>query len=80
MCPILPKRNMLNVDKEKHVTRVPADVALAYRRDGNYVDVTWIRAIYVFFLVDVTHVTSRHIVPSSFEFNHGSAVGSPHAY
>ena len=40
MCPVLRKRNMRNVDKEKHVTRVSADVALTYERDGNYVDMT----------------------------------------
>ena len=38
MCPILRKRNMRNVDKEEHVTRVSADVALTYERDGNYVE------------------------------------------
>ena len=40
MCPVLRKRNMCNVDKEKHVTRVSADVALTYERDGNYVHIT----------------------------------------
>ena len=40
MCPVLRKRNMRNVGKEKHVTRVSADVALTYELDGNYVDVT----------------------------------------
>ena len=39
MCPVLLKRNVRNVDKEKHVTRVSADVALTYERDGNYVDI-----------------------------------------
>ena len=39
MCPVLRKRYMRNVDKEKHVTRVSADVAVTYERDGNYVDI-----------------------------------------
>ena len=38
MCPFLRKRNMRNVDKEKHVTGASADVAATYERDGNYVD------------------------------------------
>ena len=76
---LLRKRNMRNIDKEKYVTRVSADVALTYERDGNYVDV-WKRASYVFFLVDVTYDTFTYVATYCADFGtrfDGRAVGSP---
>ena len=69
MCPVLRKRNMRNVDKEKHVTRVSADVALTYERDGNHDDVMsgYVRVTCVF-LVDVTHVTFTYVAAYCSEF------------
>ena len=61
MCLVLRKRNMRNVDKEKHVTRVSADVALTYER-------TWFRVSYVFFLVGVTHITFMYVATYCSEF------------
>ena len=71
MCPVLRKRNMRrpNVDKEKHVTRVSADVAVTYERDGNYVDVTSGYARVTCFSWSTSRTlrlgTLRYIVPSS---------------
>ena len=69
MCPVLIKCNMRNVDKEKHVNRVSADVALIYEHDVNYVDVTCGSAQVTCFSLSTSHTvclsTSRHIVPNS---------------
>ena len=84
MCPVIRKRNMRNVHKEKHVTRLSADVALTYERDGNYVDITsGYTRVAVFSLS--THARCVYIrcnilfrVQDLFLFNRGSAVGSPY--
>ena len=69
MCPVLRKRNTRNVDKEKHVTGVSAEVALTYICDGNYVDVTSGYARVTCFSLSTLRTlrlrTLRHIVPSS---------------
>ena len=68
MCPVLHKRNMCNVDKEKHVTRVSTDVALTHERVGNYVDITSGYARVACFPLSTSLTlrlrTSRHIVLS----------------
>ena len=69
MCPVLRKRDMCYVDKEKHATRVSADVALTYEHDGHYVEATSEYARVTCFPLSTSHTlrlcTSRHIVPSS---------------
>ena len=69
MCPVFRKRIMRNVDKEKHITRLSEDVALAYERDGNYVDITSGYARVKSFSLSTSRMlrlrTSPHIVPSS---------------
>ena len=68
MCPALRERDMRNVDKEKHVTRVSTNVALTYERDVNYVDVTSGYARVTCFSLSTSRMsrlrTSIHIVPS----------------
>ena len=70
MCPALRKRNMRHVDKEKHVTRVSADVASTYERNGNYIDVTSGYERVTCFSLSTSHTlrlcTSRHIFCSEF--------------
>ena len=60
---------MRNVDKQKHVTRMSADVALTYERDGSNVDITSGYArVTCFFFVDLTHITFTYVATYCSEF------------
>ena len=60
---------MRNVDTQKYVTFVSADVVLRYERDGNYVDITSGYALVACFSLSTSRTlclrTSPHIVPNS---------------
>ena len=84
MCPVVRNRNISKVDKKEHVTHVSVDIALRYKRDGNYVDVASGYARVSCFSLSTSRSLclrrSRHIVSSSglIRYHHVSAVGSPH--
>ena len=63
MSPVLRKRNMRSVDKEKYITRARADVPLTYYYETISTERldTRLRASYVFSLVGVTHVTFTQV-------------------